>query len=227
MVEAELQLEIFVRRFNSSYKLIAYYAALPLILTPELLNYLRSKFLHGQVPWVAEADLLLSDLCKPVGYEQYVMNTAVRAYLLKQVRKQLGLMRMREVAQLLIHYVHYISRTNPFISKQELQSQQWAAMVYLEEHRKDVAREIAESFRNCISPIDGSVSIGSSRIDEAELARLIRITEVLNPELKTYPELIEYAECVRQILSGLEVEELYKDDRWTKPLQVLGVKLPA
>lgn len=110
MAGAELQIERFLGRFGSSYRLMAYYAALPLVLTPELLNYLRSKFLHEQVPWVAEADLLLSDLCRPVGYEQYVMNTAVRAHLLKQVREQLGLPRMREAAQLLIHYIHYISR---------------------------------------------------------------------------------------------------------------------
>ena len=44
------------------------YAALPLILTPELLNYLRNHFLRDKVPWVAEVDLLLSELCRPVGY---------------------------------------------------------------------------------------------------------------------------------------------------------------
>lgn len=65
----------FLARFPEhalAYKLLAMHAALPLVLTPELLNYLRTHFLRGQTPWVAEADLLLSDLCRPVGYEQYV-----------------------------------------------------------------------------------------------------------------------------------------------------------
>ncbi|MEZ5592488.1 MAG: hypothetical protein R3F53_17990 [Gammaproteobacteria bacterium] len=80
---ARQKVERFVRRFDESYRLLAYYAALPLILTPELLNYLRNHFLRGQVPpWVAEADLLLSDLCEPVGYEQYAMEQSVRACLL-------------------------------------------------------------------------------------------------------------------------------------------------
>ncbi len=54
-------------RFDESYGLLAYHAALPLVLTPELVNYLRNEFLRGeQVPWVAEVDLLLSDLCSQV-----------------------------------------------------------------------------------------------------------------------------------------------------------------
>ena len=79
---AEQMVERFVRRFEPSYKLLAYHAALPLVLTPELLNFLRVQFLRGEVPWMAEVDLLLSDLCRQVGYELYAMDTAVRAYLL-------------------------------------------------------------------------------------------------------------------------------------------------
>ena len=107
--QAQRQVERFVRRFEPSceprrevplYRLLAYHAALPLVLTPELLNYLRNQFLRGEgVPWVAEADLLLSDLCRPVGYEQYAMDTAVRAYLLEEMEQVLGRARVEAVAR--------------------------------------------------------------------------------------------------------------------------------
>ena len=81
---AQNKVERFVSRFESSYHFLACHAALPLVLTPELVNYLRVQFLKSEgVPWIAEADLLLSDLCRPVGYELYVMDEAVRAYLLQ------------------------------------------------------------------------------------------------------------------------------------------------
>ena len=90
--------ERFVSRFDESYRLLAYHAALPLVLTPELVNYLRNEFLRGeQVPWVAEVDLLLSELCSQVGYELYAMDTHVRAYLLEQMEQDphLGKRRMQ------------------------------------------------------------------------------------------------------------------------------------
>ncbi|MFN9060809.1 MAG: formylglycine-generating enzyme family protein, partial [Pseudanabaena sp.] len=72
---AQQKVERFVRKFGEPHKLLAYHAALPLLLTPELLNYLRTEFLYGQVDWVAEVDLLLSPLCVPVGHELYAMDT--------------------------------------------------------------------------------------------------------------------------------------------------------
>ncbi len=121
----------FVGRFGESYRWLAYYAALPLILTPELLNYLRNRFLRDKVPWVAEVDLLLSELCRPVGYEQFAMAPEVRAYLIGEMREQLGEAPMREVARLLIRYVHQLSRANAPFSRDELEAEQWSAMVYL------------------------------------------------------------------------------------------------
>ncbi|NER83630.1 MAG: formylglycine-generating enzyme family protein, partial [Leptolyngbya sp. SIO1D8] len=62
--ETAAKVEQFVTRFgNESYRSLAYHAALPLVLTPELVHYLRIQFLReDNVPWEAEVDLLLSDL---------------------------------------------------------------------------------------------------------------------------------------------------------------------
>ncbi len=76
---AKQQIERFVARFEPSYEYLACHCALPLVLTPELVNYIRVQFLlREEVPWIAEADLLLSQLCRPVGYELYAMTPAVR-----------------------------------------------------------------------------------------------------------------------------------------------------
>ena len=198
---AEQIVERFVRRFQPSYKLLACHAALPLVLTPELLNFLRVQFLRGEVPWVAEVDLLLSDLCRQVGYELYAMDTAVRAYLIEEMKREFGDERMKEVARLLISYVKYIYQNNPYISPKELQAQQWAAMVYIEP--ETAAREIAQDFQ--------STAIGRSLVNRAEIARLAKITQELAPQLNSYAQLVRYAQLVSQVLidaSGVEESEL-------------------
>jgi formylglycine-generating enzyme required for sulfatase activity/CheY-like chemotaxis protein len=181
---AKQMVERFVRRFQPSYKLLAYYAALPLVLTPELLNFLRVQFLQGQVPWVGEVDLLLSDLCKQVGYELYAMDAGVRAYLLGEMKRELGEEQMQQVARLLISYVKYLYENNPYISVKELQVQQWGAIAYIEP--ETVAREIAEAFEGLV--------------DKSELARLSRIVQELAPQLQDYPDLIAYAQDITQLL---------------------------
>ncbi len=193
--------ERFVRCFRKSYQLLAYHGALPLVLTPELLNFLRVRFLQGQVPWVAEVDLLLSDLCNQVGYELYAMDTAVRAYLLEQMKQELGEERMQEVARLLISYVKYLHQNNPYISPKELQAQQWAAMVYLDEQREKAIGEITQAFKDAASANTG---IAQGLVNRAEMARLAKITEELAPQLGAYENLVEYARIVTRVLTKSE-----------------------
>ncbi|MEC4888025.1 MAG: formylglycine-generating enzyme family protein [Scytonema sp. PMC 1070.18] len=201
---AEQMVNRFEARFQPSYRLLAYHAALPLVLTPELVNFLRVQFLRGEVPWVAEVDLLLSDLCRQVGYELYAMDTAVRAYLLKEMEREenLGKQRMQDVAKVLISYVKYLHQTNPYISPQELQAQQWSAMVYVETQREKAVSEITQAFQNAASQ---PTSIGQSLVNRAEMARLARITQELAPQLSAYENLIKYAEDVTKALTGTEV----------------------
>ena len=189
--EAKKIVDRFVRRFDESYRLLVYHAAIPLILTPELLSYLRRQFLRGQVPWVAEVDLLLSDLFNPVGYELYAMDTAVRAYLLNNIEEffhELGLDKkhLQEVILILLGYIKYLARTNSFFRTTELQAQQWAGMLCLKDKREQVFQEIKQAWQNCVS--------------EAELARLTQITKELSLQLGNYPSLIQFAESVRDLL---------------------------
>lgn len=186
----------FVERFGPeapAYRLLAMHAALPLVLTPDLLNYLRARFLRGQVPWIAEADLLLSDLCRPVGYEQYVLDSDARAYLLAQMKADpvLGAARMQDVARLLLHYVRHLAQNNPYLPAHELQAQQWAAMACLDDQRETVARELSHALQ---AQVHGSTI--TSIHHQLELARLLQLVDILSPDLAQYPELLAYAKDV-------------------------------
>jgi hypothetical protein len=204
--EAKGKVDHFVTRFgNPSYKDLARHAALPLVLTPELVNYLRNEFLRGEaVPWEAEADLLLSDLCSQVGYELYAMETQVRAYLLEEIKDSpFWQQRMREVAQVLFGYVNFLSRMNPEKRQQELEVQRLAAMVYMgDEACQQAVQALAERLKQ-VSDVAESET-GSERGIRAELARLSRITQELAPQLQQTPALVEYAKLVQQVLRSPE-----------------------
>jgi formylglycine-generating enzyme required for sulfatase activity len=204
--QAKQTVDRFVRRFEPSYRQLVRHAALPLVLTPELLNYLRNQFLRSeelQVPWVAEVDLLLSDLCKPVGYEQYAMDIDVRAYLLAEMQQdESGVKQMQEVARLLIAYLKHLSLSDPYIRQNELQAQQWSAMVYLDDQRDEAVSQIAHAFQEVAN---------SSLINRDEIARLSGITQELQEQLKREPEkyqdFLEYANSVSKLIAGESINE--------------------
>jgi formylglycine-generating enzyme required for sulfatase activity len=187
---------LFERQFGERYRLLAYHSALPLVLTPELVHYLRAEFLRDEVPWEAEADLLLSDLCSQVGYELYAMDTDMRAYLLEQMQQdeRIAPERMQQVAQLLMSYVNYLREIHPEQRQRELQAQRWAAMAYLGEER---SRQMVDEI---IAEFESSGNEGNSNTVKAELARLVRITQELTVQLTNYPELLRYTAKVNQAI---------------------------
>ncbi len=197
----------FVARYGEPYRLLACYAAMPLVLTPELLNYLHNRFLAGRaIPWVAEVDLLLSDLVRPVGYELYAMPPAVRDYLLGELRARAGTGELQAVARVLIHYIRHLARTNPYLDDEELRTQQWAAMVFLDETRAGAAQEIAAAFHAAGAELAARPAAGPFDMQRAEFARLAYITRMLAPELKQHRGLVEYAALVTRQMAGEAVE---------------------
>ncbi|WP_375510021.1 hypothetical protein [uncultured Nostoc sp.] len=87
------RIESFSKRFGKAHLYLAYHAAFPLALTPDLLYRLWANFqqdIHGEmlgIPWVAVADLLLSNLCDEVGHELYEIDLAVRNELLNRFKE--------------------------------------------------------------------------------------------------------------------------------------------
>ncbi len=182
----------FAARFDEpeAYRQLVGYAALPLVLTPELVHYLRQRFLP-RLSYVAEVDLLLSELCHESGYETYVMESGVRAAALGRLRQDGGAEEMKRAARLLFDYTRQIEKL-PSFNRYEWQAQKWAALAFLDDGR--VAKEITEAF--C-----GGAAAGQGRsASAAEFLRLSRLAQELAPELQRYPELIEYATTVTDLL---------------------------
>ena len=197
---AQNKVEQFVSRFEDSYFLLASHVALPLVLTPELVNYLRIEFLKSEkVPWISEADLLLSNLCRPVGYELYVMDEGVRIYLLQKLAEnpKFGQKRIKEIARLLLSYIKYLAKTNHFIGDKELQLQTWGAMLYLDTEK--TVKEIAFAISQCI--------------DKAELARLLKITQDFKQQIASsgqFQDFLDYAQLCNELLREPEKVTLEK-----------------
>lgn len=80
------KIETFVRCYtNPNYLMWAMVCAVPCVITPMLINELRHRFMDDLVDPNAEADILLSELFRVIGYQQYRMDEDVRAYLLNQM----------------------------------------------------------------------------------------------------------------------------------------------
>ena len=182
----------FVARFEESYRRLVDYAALPLILTPELVHYLRQQFLPA-TPWVAEVDLLLSELCREAGYETYIMTSDVRAYGLSQLRVSDGGAQMQQAARLLLNYVQQTRHEQPEFNPYELEAQRWAALAYLDDGRAKAAQEIADAYTGGSAAADAG---GSAAV----FLRLSRLVQELAPEFAAYPELVAYAQVVTELL---------------------------
>jgi formylglycine-generating enzyme required for sulfatase activity len=219
LTDAEWQIERFVQKFQPQYRfewpcrtrndwepeyfLLAQYAALPVVLTPELLNYLRGRFLP-QVPWIAEADLLLSELCRSVGPEQYVLLPAVRSVLMAELEKNHPEV-LPVVARKIIDYSRYWARTNLYITHREQRKQEWSAMGYIVEELQALADQIAEAF----AQLDNSLSISALNwLARQEMEHLARLVQEMSPRLGDYPRLLAYAELVTRVSKEPELVSL-------------------
>jgi hypothetical protein len=96
----------FERRFGSKHLMLACHAALPLILTPELLNLIHINFLEEeQISWVAEVDFLLSPLCRPIDESLFEVEPSIREVLLVDMENQFGFERPLRLAEFLQFYL--------------------------------------------------------------------------------------------------------------------------
>ena len=76
----------FARRYGSAHVTLAMHASLPFGLTPDMLHLIRINFVRN-APWIAEADVLLSPLCREVGGEFYEMLPDTRELLLDELER--------------------------------------------------------------------------------------------------------------------------------------------
>jgi len=170
----------FSQQFGEIHLDLACHAALPLVLTSDLLFRIWSNFLT-QAPWTAVADILLSNLCREVGYELYEMDLTVRGLLLKQLREdeQYGQKRLRELAAFLADYAAQQLYSDDPDVRDLAQAQQWTALAYA--HPNEAARKLSE------------VLSKHGRKDAAGLLRVTLLTESLSEPLAAFSQLLMYA----------------------------------
>ncbi|QFS51273.1 formylglycine-generating enzyme family protein [Nostoc sphaeroides CCNUC1] len=126
---------------------MAYHAAFPLTITSDLLYCLRENFVPD-VPWYAVADVLLSGLCQPVGYDLYEMEGKTRDGLLRSLCNQFGEQRLKELANFMSQYI--ASRLQFENNDRALvfgQRPEWTALAYLSSDQQEVINIIKQELQ--------------------------------------------------------------------------------
>jgi uncharacterized protein (TIGR00725 family) len=137
--EASLSLRAFVREHRENGEKLsdlASHAAMPTVLSTELVHLLRINYFLDpplNLPFEAEAALLLSSLCTEIDDGLYVIDPTLRDLLLKQLIARHGSTRVRDVARLLWEYN---GRGTPWADRPGLlEAQQLTALNFIDPER--------------------------------------------------------------------------------------------
>ncbi len=184
---ARREVDRFDRRFGKRHLNLACHAALPLILTPELVNLIRFNFqAPGRIPWIAEADLLLSPLCRPMDEGLYEFEPRIREVLLERLEADFGAARAIALADFLMAWLG--RRPDRDRRADVAWSYRWIVRAYRQP--ADAADEMAGLLEACRGGGDG---VGLRRADQLQLVNLAEV--IARPMLradteKRFPELL-------------------------------------
>lgn len=184
----------FSNRFGRAHLYLAYHAAFPLALTPDLLYRLWANFqrdIQGKplnIPWVAVADLLLSNLCHEVGYELYEMNVVVRSMLLRDLKNMpgFGLQRINDLSSFLLDYIQQQLLSSDPDVRDFAQVQQWTALAYVRPDK--AAHELMLALHAILE-----------NSDRAEQVRMVSMIETYSETLAEFAPLLEYAKSILRL----------------------------
>ncbi len=206
----------FAKQFGEAHLNLACHAAFPLVLTPDLLYQIWAHF-APEAPWTAVARVLLSRLCRQVGYEMYEMDIAVRNLLLKELKEQFGRERLDELAEFLMDYVAQQLTGDDSDTQNLRDAQEWTALSYT--RPDEVASELAETLRARVK-----------QEDMAEVFRLASLVETFAEPLVEagFEPLLIYSRgmssCVRGDLEGATVQ-FSKLQEQENQVEIAGVSL--
>jgi CRISPR/Cas system-associated protein Csm6 len=207
----------FAKQFDEAHLNLACHAAFPLVLTPDLLYQIWAHF-APEAPWTAVARVLLSRLCRQVGYEMYEMDIAVRNLLLKELKEQFGQKRFDELAEFLMDYVTQRLTGDDSDTQDLAQAQEWTALAYTKPD--EVARELAESLSERVK-----------QDDMAEVFRLALLVETFAEPLVEagFKPLLVYASGISSFARGdlkTATNQLSNVLIEHNQLEIAGVTLP-
>ena len=221
---ARRHIKSFGNRFGEVHLFLAYHAAFPLALTPDLLYHLWASFQRDvfgeplRIPWIAVADLLLSNLCNEVGYELYEMNSSVRKTLLSDLRNhpQFAEQRLNDLSNYLLAYIERKLKKDDLDqdNRDFAQAQRWTALAYINPTR--AATELAQSIREY-----------SEQGDKIEVVRVASLIETFAEPLSEFIPLLMYARSMIYLSRGqVEVAANHLFNVADEELQIMGNKLP-
>lgn len=225
---AERRITAFAKRFGTPYLYLAYHAAFPLALTPDLLYRLWANFQRDiddrplNIPWVAVADLLLSGLCEEVGRELYEMDETIRQKLLERLRndERFGQARIVQLSDFLLGYVRQQLQSNDPDTQDFARAQQWTALAYTKP--SEAARQLALTFRQS--------GLDTTTPDTSELVRMASLVETLaEPLIEANLEpLLIYARSMANFARGKPEAATTQLQQITEAgkIQIAGVDLP-
>ncbi|MEY3867468.1 MAG: hypothetical protein RLZZ338_1359 [Cyanobacteriota bacterium] len=227
--DALSRINSFKKQYGQAHLDLAYHAAFPLTITPDLLYRLWHKFLVGAKhdrrqsrlvtnslsagmlrppPWYAVADFLLSDLCHPIDTELtelYEIDREIRNELLEQCKRQFGEKRLDELSNFLIEYLDKQIQKPllPTWLESFYQMQNWAALAYT---RKDeAAQKIAESLKQAYL-----------HNHKSELVQWSELVATLTPVLSEYQPLLIAAKGYGAEARGIRKDTEAARQEWEK-----------
>jgi hypothetical protein len=142
---AHRRIEGFAQQFGEAHRNLARHAAFPLVLTPDLLYQIWANFVP-EAPWIAVAHVLLSRLCRQVGYEMYEMDIADRNLLLRELKEQFRQERFDELGEFLLDYVAQRLTDDDEDTQDLREAQKWTALAYTkpDEAVQELAQRLSE-----------------------------------------------------------------------------------
>ncbi|MCP4698523.1 MAG: formylglycine-generating enzyme family protein [Gammaproteobacteria bacterium] len=189
------QVLAYEQKFGSGHFNLACHAAFAFILSPELLNLIHLNFLDDEnIPWTAEADVLLSPLCHPVGEDLFQFDPAVRQVLLVELENHCGWLRLFDLANFLIDYLH----EKPSQNSESEEIHRWLARAYIEPDK------VIQELNSWLTGASAAPAV-SDRETLAEQIRFTHIVEITSDVLEQsgselYPQMISRSrELVQRI----------------------------
>ncbi|MDF5707316.1 MAG: hypothetical protein PUP90_06450 [Nostoc sp. S4] len=193
---AKRRIEGFAQQFGEAHHNLARHAAFPLVLTPDLLYQIWANFVP-QAPWTSVAHVLLSRLCRQVGYEMYEMDIADRNLLLRELKEQFGQERFDELGDFLLDYVAQRLTDDDADTQDLREAQEWTALAYTKPD--EAARELALTLSQKVQ-----------QHDVGEVLRLASLVETFSEPMKEagFEPLLSCANNIKNAIVADNQQEL-------------------